>query len=228
MTPVSQSARRDFDVIVVGAGFAGIGSAIKLREAGFDFVVLEKAAEIGGVWRDNSYPDCACDIPSAFYSFSFAPNPGWTSFFAKQEEIRKYTIDTARKFAVMDSIRVKHELLRAQWNNGEKTWELQTTGGDYRARFVIMACGPMHKPAMPAIRGLDTFTGSSFHSARWDHGCDLTDKKVAVIGSGASAIQFVPALESRVAQLTLFQRTPPWQSPMSRLSEASRKSRAAG
>jgi cation diffusion facilitator CzcD-associated flavoprotein CzcO len=210
MTTAAPSERRQFDVIVVGAGFAGIGAAIKLREAGFDFVVLEKAAAIGGVWRDNTYPDCACDIPSALYSFSFAPNPRWSSFFARQAEIRDYTVATAEKFGVTDSIRLNHELLQARWNNDEKVWALRTSAGDYRARFVIMACGPMHKPVTPALKGMETFTGASFHSAQWDHGCDLANKKVAVIGSGASAIQFVPAIESSVAQLTLFQRTPPW------------------
>ena len=110
MATPTLSAIRNFDVIVVGAGFAGIGAAIKLREAGFDFVVLEKAAAVGGVWRDNTYPDCACDIPSALYSFSFAPNPNWSSFFARQEEIRDYTIATAKQFGVMDSIRINHEL----------------------------------------------------------------------------------------------------------------------
>jgi cation diffusion facilitator CzcD-associated flavoprotein CzcO len=213
MTSQPHSERFDFEVIVIGAGFAGIGAAIKLREAGFDFVVLEKSAEIGGVWRDNSYPDCACDIPSALYSFSFAPNPHWSSFFARQEEIRDYTIDTANKFGVMEAIRVNHELLRASWDKSEKMWELHTSAGDYRARFVIMACGPMHKPVTPAIKGMETFTGVSFHSAQWDHDCDLANKKVAVIGSGASAIQFVPAIESKVAHLTLFQRTPPWILP---------------
>jgi cation diffusion facilitator CzcD-associated flavoprotein CzcO len=205
----SAAERTEFEVIVVGAGFA----AIKLREAGFDFVVLEKAAEIGGVWRDNNYPDCACDIPSALYSFSFAPNPNWTSFFARQDEIRDYTIDTARKFGVMDDIRVNHELLEARWNRDGKLWELDTSAGNYRSRFVIMACGPMHKPVLPAIKGMETFSGESFHSARWDHSCELSGKKVAVIGSGASAIQFLPAIESKVEQLTLFQRTPPWVLP---------------
>lgn len=213
MASLPHAERRDFEVIVIGAGFAGIGAAIKLREAGFDFIVLEKAAEIGGVWRDNSYPDCACDIPSALYSFSFAPNPKWSSFFARQEEIRDYTIDTAKKFGVIDSIRVNHELLQARWKEDEKVWILQTSVGDYRAHFVIMACGPMHKPVTPAIKGMETFTGASFHSAQWDHSCDLANKKVAVIGSGASAIQFVPAIESTVEQLTLFQRTPPWVLP---------------
>jgi cation diffusion facilitator CzcD-associated flavoprotein CzcO len=205
--------RTHFEVIVIGAGFAGIGAAIKLREAGFDFIVLEKCAEIGGVWRDNTYPDCACDIPSALYSFSFAPNPNWSSFFARQEEIRDYTIETANKFGVKDSILLNHELLEARWNQDQKVWQLHTSAGNYTARFVIMACGPMHKPVTPVLKGMETFSGTSFHSAQWDHSVDLTGRKVAVIGSGASAIQFVPAIEPNVQQLALFQRTPPWVLP---------------
>lgn len=114
--------RTHFEVIVVGAGFAGIGAAIKLRAAGFDFIVLEKGTEIGGVWRDNTYPECACDIPSALYSFSFAPNPNWSTFFARQEEIRDYTLETASKFGVQDSILLSHELLEARWSQDQMVW----------------------------------------------------------------------------------------------------------
>ena len=213
MNLTEPAAGSNFEVIVVGAGFAGIGAAIKLREAGLDFIVLEKADQIGGVWRDNHYPDCACDVPSTLYSYSFAPNPNWSRFFADQQEIKQYTIDTARQFGVMDSIKLNHELLKSSWNPHKKRWELHTSAGDYSARFVIMACGPMHKPVIPAIKGMATFTGSSFHSARWNHDCDLTDKKVAVIGTGASSIQFVPVIQSSVQQLTVFQRTAPWILP---------------
>ena len=213
MNTRSVTERTQFEVIVVGAGFAGVGAAIKLREAGFDFAVLEKAGQIGGVWRENSYPDCACDIPSALYSYSFAPNPNWSSFFAPREEIRQYTVDTAKKFGVADSIRVNHELLESRWNPQTGHWDLKTSAGQYSARFVIMACGPMHKPVTPAIKGMESFPGESFHSAQWNHDCDLSGKRVAVVGSGASAIQFVPAIEGQVKQLTLFQRTPPWVLP---------------
>jgi len=216
MEAVSQKGNaidKPYEVIVVGAGFAGIGAAIKLRESGINFIVLEKAHEIGGVWRDNTYPDCACDVPSSFYSYSFAPNPNWNRMFAKQEEIKEYTENTAKRFGVVDDIKVNHELLSSVWDSNEQVWKLETTAGTYYSRFVIMACGPMHKPVTPNIEGIDTFTGETFHSARWNHDYDLTDKKVAVIGTGASAIQFVPAIQPKVKQLTVFQRTAPWVLP---------------
>ena len=209
----SASGSEHVRVIVVGAGFAGIGAAIRLRQAGIDFQLLEKSGEIGGVWRDNTYPDCACDIPSAFYSYSFAPNPRWSRFFAAQTEIRDYCREVAARFGVMPFVRLNQELKQAVWDPGMQLWRLETSAGRFTADFVIMACGPMHQPRLPRIKGLDSFTGASFHSARWDHSYDLTDKRIAVIGSGASAIQFLPAIQPRAAHLTLFQRTPPWVLP---------------
>ncbi|MDH4480852.1 MAG: NAD(P)/FAD-dependent oxidoreductase [Rhodoferax sp.] len=198
------------EVVVVGAGFAGIGAAIRLQQAGVECVVLEKGDEIGGVWRDNTYPGCGCDVPSALYSYSFAPNPRWSRLFAKQDEIKNYTRDTAAKFGLLDRVRLRHELTEARWIEPQKCWRLTTTAGVFWARFVVMACGPMHVPVLPRTPGLDTFTGVHFHSSRWDHGFDMTGKRVAVIGSGASAIQFVPHIAQKVRQLTLFQRTAPW------------------
>jgi cation diffusion facilitator CzcD-associated flavoprotein CzcO len=197
-------------VIVVGAGFAGVGAAIALRKAGIDFVMLEKASEPGGVWRDNTYPDCACDIPSSFYSYSFAPNPRWSRMFARQEEIKAYCGDTVSRFGLLPQLRLNCEMHKAYWNEAEKLWHLDTALGLLRARFVVMACGPMHVPVTPDIPGLESFSGTHFHSARWRHDLDLVGKRVAVVGSGASAIQFVPAIAPQVAQLTLFQRTAPW------------------
>lgn len=198
---------------MVGAGFAGIGAAIKLRQAGIDCLVLEKSGEIGGVWRDNTYPDCGCDVPSPLYSYSFAPNPHWGRLFAKQGEIKNYTRQTAERFGVLDRVRFGQELTEARWSPEQGLWRLQTSAGVWWARFVVMATGPMHVPVVPRIPGLDTFTGVLFHSARWDHGFDFQGKRVAVIGSGASAVQFLPKLQPLVAKLTLFQRTPPWVLP---------------
>jgi cation diffusion facilitator CzcD-associated flavoprotein CzcO len=207
------SELRHHEVIVVGAGFAGIGAAMTLRGIGIDFLVLEKASEIGGVWRDNTYPDCGCDVPSSLYSYSFAPNPRWSRLFAKQAEILAYTVDTARQSGVLDHIRLRTELIRATWKDDRKHWHLETNDGDFTARFVVMACGPMHVPTIPEIKGMDSFTGAAFHSSRWDHSCDLNGKRVAVIGTGASAIQFVPEIQAKVKTLTLFQRTAPWILP---------------
>ncbi len=201
------------EVLIIGAGFSGIGAAIKLKQAGIDFLVLEKAAEIGGVWRANTYPGCACDVPSSLYSYSFAPKPNWTRVFASQPEIKGYITDTANQFGVLEAVRLNHEMLASRWLEASREWQVTTTQGEFRARFVIVAGGPMHKPAIPAIPGLDTFSGSCFHSSQWDHQIDLAGQRVAVIGTGASAIQFVPAIQPQVAQMTVFQRTPHWVLP---------------
>ncbi len=201
------------EVVVVGAGFAGIGAAIQLQQMGADYVVLEKAAEIGGVWRDNTYPGCGCDVPAALYSFSFAPNPRWSRLFAKQAEIRDYTVETARQFGVLDHVRLNTHMQEARWSDTESCWHIQTNQGVFKARFVIMACGPMHVPTRPAIAGWDSFTGRHFHSSQWDHSLDLKGQRVAVIGTGASAIQFVPEIAKQVTSLSVFQRTAPWVLP---------------
>lgn len=202
------------EVIIIGGGFAGIGAAIKLKESGItDFVLLEKADALGGVWRENTYPGCACDVPSALYSFSFAPNPAWSRVFAGQPEIRQYLEDTANRAGIVPHVRFGHEVLAARWSEPEAVWLLETPRGVLRARHVILAAGPMHEPVMPDIPGLGDFNGAVFHSSRWRHDIDLRGKRVAVIGSGASAIQFVPAIQPDVARLTLFQRTPHWVLP---------------
>lgn len=201
-------------VIILGGGFAGIGAAIKLREAGItDFVLLEKASELGGVWRENTYPGCACDVPSALYSYSFAPNPKWSRVFAGQAEIKQYLQDVADKHDVMRHVKFQHEALSAGWSDAASCWLIQTSQGEFRARFVIMACGPMHEPVLPQVPGLDSFSGEIFHSSQWRHDIDLKGKRVAVVGTGASAIQFVPAIQPMVAQMTVFQRTPHWVLP---------------
>lgn len=201
-------------VIILGGGFAGIGAAIKLREAGItDFLLLEKAAELGGVWRENTYPGCACDVPSALYSYSFAPNPEWSRVFAGQAEIKQYLQDVADRHDVLPHVKFGHEAESAGWSDAASCWLIQTAHGEFRARFVIMACGPMHEPVLPQVPGLDSFSGEIFHSSQWRHDIDLKGKRVAVVGTGASAIQFVPAIQPLVAQMTVFQRTPHWVLP---------------
>ena len=202
------------DVIILGGGFAGLGAAIKLREAGIhDFLLLEKADELGGVWRENTYPGCACDVPSALYSYSFAPNPAWSRVFAGQAEIKRYLQTTASVQGVLAHVRFQHEALKAAWSDADGCWIIQTNQGEFRARFAIMACGPMHEPVLPQVQGLDNFAGEIFHSSRWRHDIDLRGKRVAVIGTGASAIQFVPEIQPVVGHLSVFQRTPHWVLP---------------
>jgi cation diffusion facilitator CzcD-associated flavoprotein CzcO len=197
-------------VIVIGAGASGIGAAIRLKQAGITgFAVLEKASELGGTWRDNTYPGCACDVPSALYSYSFAPNPEWTRAFAPQPEIRQYLRDTAAKYGI--EISYGAEVLDARWTG--KRWELDTTKGPYTAQILIAGTGPWHQPRIPDLPGLADFPGETFHSARWNHDCDLTGKRVAVVGTGASAVQFVPAIQPGVAELHVFQRTAQWVLP---------------
>ncbi|MGQ0576898.1 MAG: flavin-containing monooxygenase [Pseudonocardia sp.] len=201
------------DVAIVGSGFAGLGAAVKLDEAGRgSFVILEKADAVGGTWRENTYPGCACDIQSHLYSFSFAPNPNWSRLFARQPEIRAYLESVADRFGLRDRIRFGVTVTGAEWDGA--AWNVRTAGGDtVRARAVVWATGPLHEPAMPEIEGLESFAGTVFHSARWDHSHDLRGRRVAVIGTGASAIQFVPRIARDVEHLTLFQRTPPWILP---------------
>jgi cation diffusion facilitator CzcD-associated flavoprotein CzcO len=207
------SEQTSVDVAIVGSGFAGLGAAVTLDEAGRrDFVVLEKDASLGGTWRDNTYPGCACDVQSHLYSFSFAPNPNWTRLFARQPEIRAYLEDIADRYRLRDRIRFGATVTGAEWDGARWTVRL-ADGGTVRARAVIWGTGPLHEPSIPEMEGLDRFTGTVFHSARWDHDHDLSGRRVAVIGTGASAIQFVPQIAQRVASLTLFQRTPPWVLP---------------
>lgn len=211
------SLKHRVEVVIIGGGASGIGAAIRLRKAGLlDFVLLEKASALGGTWRDNTYPGCACDVPSALYSFSFAPNPEWTRAFAEQEEIRRYLVGVAERHGVVEHVRLGVEVLDARWADDARRWEVRTGGYVYNARFVIAAAGPWHEPKVPPIQGLEAFLaagGEAFHSARWKRSSSLAGKRVAVIGSGASAVQFVPHLQREVARLHLFQRTAQWVLP---------------
>jgi cation diffusion facilitator CzcD-associated flavoprotein CzcO len=206
--------RRHIDIAVIGAGFAGLGAAIRLLRAGHrDLLVFEAASDVGGTWRDNSYPGCRCDVPSHLYSFSFAGNPEWTENFSGQAEISRYLEDCADRFGVRSRLRLRHEVTGADWDGAAGVWRLSTNQGPYTARVLIAGTGPLSEPALPDIPGLASFAGTTFHSARWRHDRDLTGRRVAVIGTGASAIQFVPEIQPSVAHLTVFQRTPPWIMP---------------
>ncbi|QCQ92052.1 flavin-containing monooxygenase [Rhodococcus sp. SGAir0479] len=202
------------EVIVVGAGISGIGAVIRLQRLGItDVLVLEKGDALGGTWRDNTYPGCACDVPSALYSYSFAPNGHWSRLFAGQREIRDYIERTAAAHAVHDRVLFGTELLRARWDEAEHRWALETSAGALTADCLITAAGPWNQPLIPDIPGLDGFTGEVFHSSRWNHDYDLTGKRVAVVGTGASAVQFVPEIAPHVRQLHLYQRTAQWVLP---------------
>lgn len=206
--------REHVRVAVIGSGFGGLGAAVRLRREGItDFVVLERADSVGGTWRDNSYPGCACDVPSHLYSFSFAPNPDWPRTFSGQPAIRAYLEHVADTFGLRPHIRFGHEVLMMRWDTEELHWEIDTSAGAFTADVVVSATGPLSDPKTPDVPGLDAFPGKVFHSARWDHDYDLSGKRVAMIGTGASAIQIVPAIAPRTQRLTLFQRTPPWVMP---------------
>ncbi|MGA9872054.1 MAG: NAD(P)/FAD-dependent oxidoreductase [Rhodococcus sp. (in: high G+C Gram-positive bacteria)] len=214
MTPLDPSSDVRVKVAVVGAGLSGIAAAAKLRAAGItDFVVLEKASRVGGVWRENTYPGCGVDIPSPVYSFSFNPNPSWRSNFAKQPELLEYIEDTVDALELAPWIRTDSEVLEARWSTGFRRWVLDTTAGRYSAQYVIFAAGPITEPKTPDIPGIAEFPGEIFHSARWNHDVDLTGKRVAVIGTGASSVQFVPEIQPQVQSLHVFQRTPSWVVP---------------
>lgn len=205
---------RSVHVAVVGAGLSGIAAAVKLRQAGItDFVVLEKADRVGGTWRDNTYPGCAVDIPSCVYSFSFRPNPGWSRNFPRQAELLAYIEDTVRTFDLASVLRLGTELIEAAWSSQRQRWVLRTSGGRYTAQHVIFATGLLHEPTMPEIPGLAGFPGKAFHSACWDHDVELAGKRVAVIGTGCSAVQMVPEIQPIVAKLSVFQRTAAWVVP---------------
>ncbi|MEC5405508.1 NAD(P)/FAD-dependent oxidoreductase [Paraburkholderia sp. MPAMCS5] len=221
MTPASsaESTRSAAPrIAIAGSGFSGIGMAVRLIKMGIaSFTVYEAASDIGGTWRDNIYPGAECDVPSHLYSFSFEPNPAWSRAFSGQAEILAYLKHCARKYGVDRYVRCNARVVAARFDEARHVWRVELdvngTREEIEADVVIAASGPLSRPAMPEIAGLDTFEGKLFHSARWDHVYPLDGKRVAVIGTGASAIQFVPRIRPRVAQLDLFQRTAPWVMP---------------
>ena len=209
-------ARSDvLDVVIVGAGFAGIGMAIQLDAAGFSrFILLERGERVGGTWRDNSYPGCACDVPAHLYSFSFEANPKWSLPYAPQNEILDYLEHCVDKYGLRDRLRLGTAATRASFDGDLGLWTIETSAGKkIRARALVVATGPLNRWSLPEIPGLDRFRGAMFHSSAWDHGFELEGKNVAVVGTGASAIQIVPAIAPKVARLSLFQRTPAWIMP---------------
>ncbi|WP_060818803.1 flavin-containing monooxygenase [Caballeronia sordidicola] len=215
--PTSASEPERIDIAVIGSGFAGICMAIQLKQSGMnDFFVAEQAASLGGTWRDNDYPGCACDVQAHVYSFSFAPHPDWTRLYAPQAEIRAYLEDCATQFGIRAHLRFNETLQRATFDEPTQRWLLRfSTGRKVSARVLIAGMGGLSRASVPALPGIDAFKGACFHSQQWDHAFALDGKRVAVIGTGASAIQFVPEIAGRVAHLDVFQRTPPWIMPKS-------------
>jgi cation diffusion facilitator CzcD-associated flavoprotein CzcO len=214
----THSGQHRVDHVIIGAGFAGLCAAIKLQADGErDFVVLERGSDVGGTWRDNTYPGAACDVPSQLYSFSFARNPDWSSSYSPQAEIHAYLRKVARRSGTLDRFVFDTTVEDAEWNAPEQRWTVRTSGGTWSARTLIVGAGGLSEPKLPEIEGIDTFQGELFHSARWDHSVDLTGKRVAVIGTGASAIQIVPELQKTLqatgGRLDVYQRTAPWVIP---------------
>ena len=224
--PAPQRPPAHPDVAVIGSGFSGLAMAVGLKRAGHrDFVVLERAHEVGGTWRENTYPGCACDVPSHLYSFSFAPNPEWSSTFSPQPEIQAYLRDVARREGILEHVRFGCAVEQAAWDEETQRWRIDTSQGPLTARVLVAAPGALNEPVIPDVPGLADFPGAVFHSAQWDHEHDLDGERVAVVGTGASAIQFIPQIQPRAAQLHVLQRTPPWvmnrpDRPITRLERA--------
>jgi cation diffusion facilitator CzcD-associated flavoprotein CzcO len=213
-TPIRMTERTHHRVAIVGTGFAGVGMAVALRKAGVeDFVVFERAGDVGGTWRDNTYPGCQCDVPTSLYSFSFALNSEWTQTYALQPEIGSYLRGTAERHDILGHVRFNSPMQDARWDDDAQRWEIETPAGVDTADVLIMANGPLSQPKTPDVPGLERFRGTTFHSAAWNHDHDLSGERVAVIGTGASAIQFVPRIQPQAGKVTIFQRTPPWVVP---------------
>ena len=214
MRPPQRSDGTHHRVAIIGAGFGGLGLAHHLRSKGIDdLVLLERASTVGGTWRDNTYPGAQCDVPAHLYSFSFAPNPDWSRTYADGHEIQAYLERCADRFGLRPHIRFNTAVTSVRWNDPKRHWDITTTNGDLTATSVVVATGLLSEPDMSAVRGIDTFGGEVFHSGGWRHDVELTGRRVAVVGTGASAIQFVPAVAPVTDHLTVFQRTPPWIVP---------------
>src|SRR4051812_32372113 len=218
---------RHLHVLIIGSGFAGLGAAIRLLEDGQDdFLVVERGSEVGGTWRDNTYPGAACDVPSHLYSFSFELNPKWTRSFSPQSEIQDYLRSVAAKYGVGAKHLFNTEVTSARWDAGRSRWLVDTTGGPFSADVLVSAVGALCEPSLPDIKGIESFQGELFHSARWNHDANLKGKRVALIGTGASAVQIGPAIADDVAHLDVYHRTAPWVMPRRDRPYMNRESRA--
>jgi cation diffusion facilitator CzcD-associated flavoprotein CzcO len=201
-------------ILIIGAGFAGLGMAIQLKRSGReDFVLIERAKDVGGTWRDNHYPGIACDVPSHLYSYSYLPNPDWTRVFSPGGEIQAYIRKCAEDEGILPNIHFETDMLKSSWDEAGKEWVVETSKGTYRAKIVISGTGHLADGHMPNIDGLDSFTGDVFHSADWDHSVDLKGKRIGVVGSGASAIQIVPEMQKLASEMIVFQRSAPYMVP---------------
>jgi cation diffusion facilitator CzcD-associated flavoprotein CzcO len=201
-------------IAVVGGGFGGVGAVVMLARAGYhDVTVFERAERVGGVWHHNTYPGAACDVPSHLYEFSFEPNPRWSRRYAPQVEIQAYLEDVARRHGVLDRIRTGTEVTSARWDAEHNVWVLQTSAGVHEADVLLTACGQLSVPTVPPIAGLESFEGPAFHTAQWRHDVDLAGRRVAVVGTGCSAIQTVPAIQPLVEHVDVYQRSPGWTFP---------------
>lgn len=209
-----QSAAAHVNTLIVGSGFGGLGLAIRLKRRGDDdFAIIEREGDVGGTWRDNTYPGAACDVPSHLYCYSFRPNPEWSRVFSPGHEIHQYLRDCAREEGLLPHIVFGANLEEARWDEAAGLWRVRTARGDFTARFLVTATGHLADEAYPAIPGLETFTGAKFHSARWDHSVPLEGKRIGVVGTGASAIQIVPEMVKIASELVVFQRTAPYIIP---------------
>ena len=210
----SETRVSEHDVVIIGSGFSGLGMAIRLKQAGLDdFVVLERGDDVGGTWHFNTYPGCACDVPSHLYSFSFAPKADWTQTYSPQGEIGAYLKQCADDYGIRPHVRLNTTAIDAAWDDDAQRWTVETSDGSYTGRILVAAQGGLAEPKIPDIPGIESFEGETWHSARWNHAYDLKGKRVAAVGTGASAIQFVPSIQPDVEHLTVVQRTPPWIMP---------------
>jgi cation diffusion facilitator CzcD-associated flavoprotein CzcO len=223
----SGPARTRRSVAVVGGGFGGVGAVVMLSRAGYrDVTVFERGDRVGGVWHHNTYPGAACDVPSHLYEFAFAPNPRWSRRYAPQAEIQSYLEGVARSHGVLEQIRTGTEVTRASWDDERSKWVLETSAGTHESDVLLTACGQLSVPKVAPIPGLDAFEGPAFHTAQWRHDVELAGKRVAVVGSGCSAIQVVPAIQPQVAQLDIYQRSPGWTFPKMDFAYSERAQRA--